>query len=66
MMKCLICERNENQVMLMKLPLEAIYENANLVIMGNVVENEFMCLPCIGVQFDESFERYLAYDYNQP
>jgi hypothetical protein len=56
-MRCFICNRNENEVMIMRLPVETVYENVHLHIVGNVKDKEFMCLPCIGFQFDEMFRR---------
>lgn len=56
-MKCLNCLKSENEIMLMKLPVETTYEDVILVIMGNVIDDEYMCLSCIGYQFDESFAR---------
>jgi hypothetical protein len=43
--------------MLMKLPVDALFLNKNLGILGNLREGEHICLPCIGYQFDETFER---------
>lgn len=43
--------------MLMKLPLEATYEENSLVILGNIRDNEYICLPCIGYQFDEVMDK---------
>jgi hypothetical protein len=51
-MSCFICERTELEVMLMKVPVETMYEDKVLQIVGNVIESEFICLPCIGFQFD--------------
>lgn len=56
-MKCLICKRNEKQVLLIKLPVEITYEENELHILGNIKENEYMCLPCVGFQYDEVSNR---------
>jgi hypothetical protein len=56
-MKCFICDRGVKEIMLMKLPVETAYENVWLHIVGNLKDQEYMCLPCIGFQFDEMFRR---------
>lgn len=55
-MYCLKCKRSQEQVLLLKMPFETIYEDKNLIFMGNVKEDDYICLPCIGYQFDEVFE----------
>jgi hypothetical protein len=51
-MKCFICEKTHHEIMLMKLPLETIYERNHMQILGNVRPGEYMCLSCIGFQWD--------------
>ena len=55
-MKCIICKRDENDIMMMKLPVEAIYESNFLEILGNCEDDEYICLSCIGCQFDDVME----------
>lgn len=52
-MKCFICEKNEKEVMLVSVPCDVSYDGISLEILGNVQPNEFICLPCIGFQWDE-------------
>ena len=52
-MKCFVCNRTERQVMLLKLPVETSYDGETLEIVGNVVPTEYICLPCVGFQYDE-------------
>jgi hypothetical protein len=58
-MKCLICEKDETRIMLLKLPLDVIYENDWLEIVGNVKPDEYICIACVGYQFDEMHMRKL-------
>jgi hypothetical protein len=51
-MKCFICERDEYEVMLLKCPVDTAYESVQLNIIGNYSRNEYVCLPCVGFQFD--------------
>lgn len=56
-MECFNCKRTEKKIMLLKLPLDTVYENAWLEIMGNAQPNEYVCLACVGYAFDEEFDR---------
>lgn len=58
-MKCLICERTEDEVMLLRAPVEAIYLNVLFEVVGNLEEGEYICLPCVGYQWDEINENAL-------
>jgi hypothetical protein len=40
-------------VVLIKLPFEARYEKAVIEILGNITEDEYICLPCMGYEFDK-------------
>lgn len=51
-MNCFICDRNEREVMLVKLPVETSYDIHHMQIVGNMQPGEFICLPCMGFQFD--------------
>jgi hypothetical protein len=53
-MKCFLCERDENEVLLVQLPVETLYKESFLYIIGNYVDKEYMCLPCIGYEIDKS------------
>ncbi len=56
-MICMNCERNKEEALLIKLPVEIVYENHELHILGNIEDNEYMCLICVGYQYDEVIER---------
>lgn len=56
-MKCFLCKRDETQVLLIKLPFETMFKKARLEILGNIMENEFICLPCLGYQIDDMLNR---------
>jgi hypothetical protein len=51
-LKCFICERDEKRVLLVRLPVETAYEDDIIEIIGNFEPNEYICLPCLGFQFD--------------
>lgn len=51
-MECFLCEKNESNVLMVKLPVEVAYDDATLHIVGNYREEEYMCLVCIGYQID--------------
>lgn len=42
---------------MIKLPVEITYGENELNILGNVSENEYMCLSCVGYQYDDVAER---------
>jgi hypothetical protein len=50
---CFLCNRNQYRVVLIKLPFEARYEKAVIEILGNITEDEYICLPCMGYEFDK-------------
>lgn len=52
LMKCFICGKNDKKVMLLEMPVEAVYDGVEMRIIGNANPNEFICLPCVGFQFD--------------
>lgn len=52
-MNCIRCRRNAQEVMLFKLPLETKYSKVHMQVVGNCTPNEFMCLPCVGYEYDE-------------
>jgi hypothetical protein len=52
-MECFLCGRNDNEVQLIKLPVETSFDGAFLYIIGNYVDKEYMCLPCIGYEIDK-------------
>ena len=56
-MECFLCRRDESQVLLIKLPFETIFRKARLEILGNITDNEFICLPCMGYQIDDMLRR---------
>jgi uncharacterized protein VirK/YbjX len=49
---CFMCGKNEFQAMILKLPLEMVYDNVWAEIQGNVETDEYICLPCVGYQYD--------------
>lgn len=51
-MECFICEREEHEVMLLRLPVDTVYEKVHIHIIGNYSQNEYVCLPCVGFQVD--------------
>jgi hypothetical protein len=51
-MKCFICERTEDEILLMKLPLDIKWGEIHIEIIGNAKPNEWVCLPCMGYQYD--------------
>ncbi len=55
-MKCFICDKNRYDAMLLKLPLEISFLSSHLHFIGNANPNEYICLPCIGYQWDEAQE----------
>ena len=57
-MKCFLCKRDETQVLLIKLPFETIFRKARLEILGNLIEEEYICLPCMGYQIDDMLRRF--------
>lgn len=57
MSKCFLCNRDEQKVLLIRLPFETKYKRACLEIIGNHVENEYICLPCMGYEFDKAMDR---------
>jgi len=50
--QCFICERNSDELALVKLPVEFKWDNIHFKVMGNCIPNEFICLPCLGYQYD--------------
>jgi hypothetical protein len=50
---CFLCNRTQRQVVIIKLPFEARYEKAVIEILGNIVEDEYICLPCMGFEIDK-------------
>lgn len=52
-MNCFICERTKEEIVLLKLPLDTVYGNIALEIIGNLDSGEYICLGCMGFQFDE-------------
>lgn len=61
-MNCFICEKTKEEIVLLRLPLETIYDRVILEIIGNSVKGEYICLGCMGFQFDE----VIAYKEEQP
>jgi hypothetical protein len=54
---CFLCNRNQYKVVLIKLPFEARYQKAVIEILGNITENEYICLPCMGFEFDKAMDK---------
>lgn len=52
-MECFKCERTQEQVLLIKLPVDIAYDEVYFEIVGNYQPNEHICLPCVGYIFDE-------------
>lgn len=52
-MECFKCERTQDQVLLIKLPVDIAYDEVYFEIVGNYRPNEHICLPCVGYIFDE-------------
>jgi hypothetical protein len=50
--RCILCNRSVDEVLLIRLPVELKWEGIWLHVIGNANPNEFMCLPCIGFQYD--------------
>jgi hypothetical protein len=63
-MNCFICERTKEDIVLLKLPLEAVFEKSYLEILGNLDDGEYICLGCMGYQFDEveTYREQLKHD----
>lgn len=38
--------------MLIQVPVEIWYEEISFEVLGNLIDGEYICLPCIGDQFD--------------
>lgn len=55
-MNCIKCNRDAENVMLLKLPLESKYTKVHMRVVGNCVSEEYMCLPCVGFEYDEIYE----------
>lgn len=55
-MNCFICERTHEELPLLRLPLEVIWEEALLEIVGNIEDQEYVCLVCMGYLVDERFD----------
>jgi hypothetical protein len=51
-MECFLCERSMIEIMLLKLPLETVYDNVWIEIVGNAKPIEYICLGCVGEQID--------------
>jgi len=57
-MKCFLCDRNHNEVLIIKIPCEIVYKDIWFEMVGNAADNEFICLPCIGDEYDNmEFEK---------
>lgn len=39
--------------MLIKLPVEVIYKDVHLNVLGSIKDSEHMCLPCLGQEYDD-------------
>ena len=57
-MKCFMCERSFEEVLIIKIPCEVRYKGIWFEMVANAQEDEFICLPCIGQEYDEmEFEK---------
>jgi hypothetical protein len=54
---CFLCERDQTKVLLIKLPFEARYKKSCIEILGNIIEDEYICLPCMGYEFDKVMDK---------
>lgn len=52
MKKCFLCGKNDKRIMLLEMPVETIYLGHIVHIIGNANPNEYICLSCVGYQFD--------------
>ena len=50
--QCFICERTSGELALVKLPVEFKWGEIHFEVMGNCKPDEFICLPCLGYQYD--------------
>lgn len=51
-MECFLCEKTMLEIMLLKCPVETVYDNVWIEIVGNAQPNEYICLGCVGEQID--------------
>jgi hypothetical protein len=52
-MNCFVCGRNEGEVLLLAVPCEVVYKDHCFEVLGNLIDNEYICLPCVGFQWDD-------------
>jgi hypothetical protein len=50
---CLICEKTDEDIILVKLPVDILFKNVLLGIVGDLEPDQYICLGCIGYQFDD-------------
>jgi hypothetical protein len=57
-MKCFLCNREHTEVLIIKTPCEIAYKDIWFEMVANAANNEFICLPCIGEEYDSmEFEK---------
>lgn len=51
-MECFICKRTAKELPLLKMPVEFKWNDVHFEVVGNYVAGEFICMPCLGYQYD--------------
>lgn len=51
-MECFICKKTALELPLLRIPIEFKWENVHFEVVGNYVAGEFICMPCLGYQYD--------------
>jgi hypothetical protein len=53
-MKCFLCEKDHDAIMLFKLPVEFLFTVHNQMVIGNYKDGEHVCIACIGYMWDDA------------